>query len=471
MGEIKICRNCGNEFKPKRITQVFCDDCRTGYDTCPVCGKKKKKLNKFCSNSCQAKYYSSLPGYVNPGSKPEVKEKIKETFVKKYGATSPWLSSEFRSKYEADQLSKRGYAYPFQSDGIQSKVKSTNQKNLGVNYPMESSVILDKAKKTLISNYGGPSPMYSKEVQDLAKSTLFERYGDYYCLESQKLLKGRDSKPNLEFKSLLEKADISYEREVRVCGKAFDFRVDNTLIEINPTATHNTIFKIFGKRKIGSDYHLNKTLLANSQGLRCIHVWDWDNKDLIISLLGQKDKIYARDCDVADISKDQADEFLSKYHLQGPIKAEVSLGLFFKGKLVGLMTFGKPRYNTNFSFELLRLCYSCNVLGGSNKLFNYFIEKYKPNNLVSYCDRSKFSGEVYSRLGFNLKRKGKPSRHWYNIRTGKHITDNLLRQRGADQLLGTNYGKGTNNEEIMLNSGFVTVYDCGQDTWVWKSQS
>ena len=48
----------------------------------------------------------------------------------------------------------------------------------------------------------------------------------------------------------------------------------------------------------------------------------------------------------------------------------------------------------------------------------------------------------------------------------KNITDNLLRQLGADKLLGTSYGKGTDNMEILLNSGFVTVYDCGQDTWV-----
>ena len=72
---------------------------------------------------------------------------------------------------------------------------------------------------------------------------------------------------------------------------------------------------------------------------------------------------------------------------------------------------------------------------------------------------------MYITLGFNLKSYGSPSKHWYNIKTGKHITDNLLRQRGFDQLFGTNYGKGTSNETLMLENGFVEVYDCGQSVY------
>ena len=51
------------------------------------------------------------------------------------------------------------------------------------------------------------------------------------------------------------------------------------------------------------------------------------------------------------------------------------------------------------------------------------------------------------------------------MKTQKHITDNLLRQRDFDQLLGKEYwcyGKGTFNEELMKEHGFVEVYDVGQ---------
>ena len=55
-----------------------------------------------------------------------------------------------------------------------------------------------------------------------------------------------------------------------------------------------------------------------------------------------------------------------------------------------------------------------------------------------------------------------------NIKTKQHITDNLLRAHGFDQLFNTNFGKGTSNDELMLQAGFVTVYDCGQATYVLK---
>jgi hypothetical protein len=53
--------------------------------------------------------------------------------------------------------------------------------------------------------------------------------------------------------------------------------------------------------------------------------------------------------------------------------------------------------------------------------------------------------------------------------TEQHITDNLLRQRGFDQLFGTNFGKGTNNEQLMLDHKFIEIYDAGQATYVWNS--
>lgn len=51
------------------------------------------------------------------------------------------------------------------------------------------------------------------------------------------------------------------------------------------------------------------------------------------------------------------------------------------------------------------------------------------------------------------------------MKSKKHITDNLLRQQGFDRLFGTSYGKGTSNEQLMLDAGFLEIYDCGQKKW------
>ena len=105
------------------------------------------------------------------------------------------------------------------------------------------------------------------------------------------------------------------------------------------------------------------------------------------------------------------------------------------------------------------------MLAGAEKLFKHFIELVNPQSVISYCDNSKFSGEVYTRLGFTQKGKPSPSLHW--SKGSEHITDNLLRQRGFDQLFNTNYGKGTSNEELMIEHGWLPIYDCGQMTFIW----
>lgn len=280
---------------------------------------------------------------------------------------------------------------------------------------------------------------------------------------------GANSKPNLMFKKLLDSNDIKYDREVRIGTKLFDFKVNNTLIEIDPIASHNSTIDIFGKRKpLNKNYHKEKSNLAKENGFRCIHIWDWDDPYKIILLLKDKPRIYARQCNIKEVSISEAKLFIDNIHLQGYSKSSINVGLYYKNNLVSIMTFNKPRYNKKYEYELIRYCYLYNIVGGAEKLFKYFIEKYNPNSIISYCDLSKFNGKVYEKLGFELLSQSiNPSKHWYNPRTKKHITNNLLLARGYDQLFNTNYGKGTSNEELMINNNFLELYDCGQASYIW----
>lgn len=134
------------------------------------------------------------------------------------------------------------------------------------------------------------------------------------------------------------------------------------------------------------------------------------------------------------------------------------------------MTFGKPRFNKNYEYELIRYCTSeIGVSGGGEKLFKYFVTNFNPASIVSYCDLSKFNGQIYNKLGFKKIYKAGPSLHWYNMKTKQHILDSLLRSQGFDRLFGTAYGKGSSNEALMLTYGFVEIYDCGQATYGWTA--
>lgn len=305
------------------------------------------------------------------------------------------------------------------------------------------------------------------------KQTMLERYGTECILNSEGLVthrKKRDTAPNKQFATLLDMYKISYDREFVIKTKSYDFRVGNTLIEVNPTPTHNS-HSLPYPPYIGLDkeYHSRKSRIASEAGYRCIHLWDWDDKYKIVHLLLPRKRIYARNCIVKEISNYDSDLFCDKYHLQGKARDSIRIGLFYSDQLVSVMTFGVPRYNKKYEYELIRYCSIMDVIGGSMKLFSFFIHTYHPESIVSYCDGSKFSGDVYNKLGFTFDSVSL-GKHWYNMKTGVHITDNLLRQRGFDQLLGSTYGcfgKGTSNEKLMYEHGFLDIYDAGQMKYSW----
>lgn len=187
----------------------------------------------------------------------------------------------------------------------------------------------------------------------------------------------------------------------------------------------------------------------------------------------RKPPMYARKTDCVVIERTTAEKFCDKFHLQGSCRGtKLAVGLRDKesGSIVGVMTFGKPRYNKNYQHELLRLCFSREVVGGSEKLWKFAMEHLGGGSVISYCDLSKFDGAVYSRLGFTRKRKAPPTKHWYNPVTNYRVTDNLLRQRGFDQLVGNKLGrpkgKGTSNEVLMRNHGFSEILDQGQAVFI-----
>lgn len=269
-----------------------------------------------------------------------------------------------------------------------------------------------------------------------------------------------------EFRNLLIKDNINYIEYPCIYGVKYDFLVDKTVIHIALSALYNMRF-VPMSIPIDKNYFVrNKEELENS-GYKYFVIYDWEEFDKIIPMFKSKNKVRASACIIKNVDKGTTEDFLNTNHLQNTCKGQtVSLGLYYKDELVELMTFGKPRYNTNYEWELLRLCTKSSyiVYGGATKLFDFFVTHYHPKSIISYCNNSKFLGSVYKVLGFT-KKSSSPSKHWVKLFPFKHITDNLLRQKGADALIGTNFGKNTSNEIIMKESGFLPVPDCGQDVY------
>lgn len=253
--------------------------------------------------------------------------------------------------------------------------------------------------------------------------------------------------------------------------KEFESWFDSELAKLLGASAHrHGCFKVGDLYVVRHDSPYLRKAQASSTPV--IVIYPWDDLRKVAKLVNTSSALYARKLEVVVLSKSTADKFCAKYHLQGACRGVTfAVGLVIpkspKPTLVAVMTFGKPRYNKNYDLELLRLCFSANVVGGTQKMWKH-ARSHLSGSLISYCDLAKFKGTIYSALGFSRSRRPRPSRHWYNEVTGQRVSDNLLRQRGFSQLVRTKevYAKGDSNELLMKAHGFVPILDCGQVTFV-----
>ena len=132
------------------------------------------------------------------------------------------------------------------------------------------------------------------------------------------------------------------------------------------------------------------------------------------------------------------------------------------------MTFIKSRKPLliDNEFELLRFCnkLNSNIIGNEKRLFNYFIDKYNPNNISVNIDRSYCEYVLYEDLGFKLKNKTEPNYYYVidGIRNNKYnFKKNTLVRKGYD-FNKTEHG-------IMLERKIYRIYNAGNYKYVYNN--
>ena len=225
------------------------------------------------------------------------------------------------------------------------------------------------------------------------------------------------------------------------------------------------------ENKVGKYYHQIKTDAVNNYEYQLIHINEdlWVNKQNIVksrirSLLNVSDRVYARKCEVRQISYPK--EFLNTNHLQGAgSPSSFNYGLFLNNEMVAVMTFSTPRFSKEYDYELVRYCsiLDISVLGGASKLLKAFKIDHK-GSIVSYSDRSWSKGDLYNKLGFKYSHTSEPNYRYY-----KH-SKSLSRYECQKHLLKTKFPDSYKDEltekEIMELERYYPVYDSGNDVWV-----
>ena len=246
----------------------------------------------------------------------------------------------------------------------------------------------------------------------------------------------------------------------------------NIAIEFNGTYWHNYLIK-------GKKYHQNKSIECAKRKIQLIHVFEYEwmnpiSKEKIISLIKRRlninteiTRIYGRSTKILEINNSEAVEFCNKYHLQNGTNSAINIGLYYKSELIGVMTFGKPRFSSKQQWEMFRLCFKNNIsiVGGAEKLFKYFLSKYNPESIISYCDASKFRGEVYKKLGFIVEALTEPNYVWADS-----VGNTFSRyQTQKHKLLELGLGEAEDTENsIMDGIGYYKLYDSGNLRFTWS---
>ena len=242
-------------------------------------------------------------------------------------------------------------------------------------------------------------------------------------------------------------------------------------IEYNGLRWHS---EEFNKDK---NYHLNKLIKCNEKGIRLIQIFEdeWIEKQEIVlkkikHILGFNDgeKIYARKCEVKEIDKHLAYEFLDKNHIQGSVDSSVAFGCFYESKLVSVMLFtqeSKDNWNlTRFATDNDIRC-----IGAAGKLFKAFLTVYNPIYVKSFADRRWTLSEennLYVQLGFELAETLRPDYRYVNGQKREHKfgyrKDKLHKKYGVP-LEWT-------EKQMTEHLGFYRIYDCGLYRYEWHKK-
>ena len=381
---------------------------------CEHCNHEMKFINRFIGYSCPCQKL----------------EKSQETRFKSYLKRIPEIINS--EKYDIVEIPKK------LSDGVVIKCKNCGKKSVirvkdgRLNYLNKNSILCKHCEI-----YNGTSRV-EKDISNFAQSLITSQIVE----NDRTILNGK-------------------ELDIYIPDKKLAFEFDGLYWHQDNGNENN------------KNRHLNKTNECEKQGIHLVHIFEneWNFKQEIVksrikNLLGVFGfTIYARKCEVKEVSSKESFEFQNQNHIQGGVHSKVNIGLYYENELVSLMTFSKPRFNKKHEWELVRFCnrLHCHVPGGASRLLKYFERNYSPKSIVSYADRRWSQGNLYEKLGFKLNSISNPN-YWYivdgqlesRVKYQKHKLKNLLEH----------FDESMSEWENMKNNGFNRIFDCGNLVYI-----
>jgi very-short-patch-repair endonuclease/endogenous inhibitor of DNA gyrase (YacG/DUF329 family) len=490
-----ICKKCGGNVTFKNYSNGYRDFCsiKCGSQTALV--KREKTVYE--------KY-----GISNISKDNNIKNKKKNTYMKNYNVSSPLKSKEVLIKMQETNIKKYGDKCSLKNNNVRKKYLQTMLLKYGVDNPSNVDIFKEKRKQTFIKRYFVNNPMQyepfklkslhnNKQVNNIVfdklnsksflikenhnlNKTISEISNDLGITSSAVLY--HFNKHGIEVKinsgSKYEKEIANYiDTNIITSSKKIipPYELDIYIPDYKLAIEFDGLYWHSNKDK---NYHLNKTQMCLEKGIQLLHIFEneWIDpvkqdiwKSIINNKLNKNNKIFARKTIVKEVDNISVREFLNNNHLQGFTSSFVKLGLFYDNELISLMTFGKTRFSKKYEWEMIRFCNKkfFTVVGGASKLYRYFVNNYKPNNIISYADRRYSNGGLYEELGFEFSHYSKPN-YWYFKLPDITLFNRLKFQKYKLKNLIENFNENKSEVENMINNGYKRIFDCGNIVYTKK---
>lgn len=506
--DIMICLNCGKPVKEKVGFDKFrffcCNQCSQDYQVKyglkDISNKKgkKTKLEKYGD-----------PNYVNSEKATKTKD-LKDPnrliFSKKLKKTLSLRpkekTQEIVERTKKTNLKRYGCENVFQNEKIKEKIKKSNLKRYGVQHYNQKHFtnIQDLNKDFILENFVKDCKFQKDEFMDyfntsIAKVQEIKKEFDIQVPNKVKNCKTQQDifdSINITNKILNDRSVISpYELDIVLPDYKLAIEYDGLLYHSQGISSHQR----FNTPDFDKNYHLEKTKLCEEKSYQLLHIFEGENIDLWLSMINSKlnlnTKIYARKCFIKEIDVKSAREFCSENHLQGHCNAGIYLGIFTNLKtlktlkdisensenseifsnsnneiLVGVMTFGKPRFNSKYEYELIRFCTlkGYTIIGGASKLLKYFERNYNPKSIISYANRRFSNGKIYEKLGFIKQGYSQPNYFYFNDSLILESRNKYQKHKLKDTL--EFFNENLTEVQNMFINGYRRIFDSGNIVFV-----
>lgn len=472
-------RSCSGKSVPEQAFNYCYPGSAELYPGCLNCGKVFKNFISF--NQGYRKYCCPKCAMTDP-SMIAARE---QTCIQKYGVKNPLAMDSTRKRLAEVSLDRYGTITPVASKVVRERVKQSVIKRYGVDHVFKSDEVKQRAKDRYLQKYA--DTRWQQRVKLIERARTVELVGDRtyqddkiytwkhscgkiftskvtsgYILACPDCKEQFTSSGETEIKTFIE--SFGFKTEARLRNLIHPYEIDIFIPEKRLAIEYNGDY--FHSTSVNTDknYHLRKLQLCEAAGIKLINVFEhqWLQQRHIVqgrlkSALGISTRIFARKCKVAAVDESVAKSFLEANHLQGAVGSTKRLGLFFEQQLVALMTFGKPRFNSCYTWELLRYCskHGTTVVGGAGKL----LKAAGVTDVITYADRCWSDGTLYRSLGMMELAPSPPS--YFYVRGGQRVSRYQAQKHKLSNMLGENYDETLTEGENMKISGYLQIFDCG----------